>query len=619
MNDAKITYFLRKGARKAKNLLTNNYFSHLLGVFSKTSYLCTKINAINTIMKRSITLVCALFCLLFSSLPAQEQPAIEMLGDRTIIYPDRFDLHGDETLMDILQLVPDLLIGGYDNLLGSYQLRLDNVAISADSRLIMTQIMAKDIQKIQVCDNSGVAKGRTGEGCVIDINLRQYEAGAHGFTSLQYASDHQLDGTSNIRYGSAKTDLFANAQFNRTDVKGIYKDQQYLHSEMVSRLTSRDLLRTYAIQSYKNTNTPSENLRKNQREEMFLFRGRWFHTFNDIGTELLTLLSYARENNPLEQFAIRDNEHRVIRNSYNQPVWLLELNSPIPVIPGLKVMTGVEAGYNIQDYGINQHNEKGLAFDEKSTYNIYHHDVYLQLNYKRGPLLLTLGDRVMFYHYRQHGYSGGWSKNSTRNMFQASAVITPHPRHQFQLAYYRKFTNPSALDVFIELWPNTAGTFIGGEADLEETRVNQFKVAYGYTQPNFTAKANGSYYTTSDDKKYFKADASIYYKVGRLSLTAGYNLYMLKQSTAGESIRTTWHTIRFVPKYFFPQQWQAGAQFIWYSDELPYRVISYDDKPFYGNIEVGKQFDQHRYLGLQWHDMFNHHLSAIIATALWKF
>ena len=69
-------------------------------------------------MKRSITLVCALY-LLFSSLPAQEQPAIEMLGDRTIIYPGRLDLHGDETLMDILQLVPDLLIGGYDNLLGS--------------------------------------------------------------------------------------------------------------------------------------------------------------------------------------------------------------------------------------------------------------------------------------------------------------------------------------------------------------------------------------------------------------------------------------------------------------------------------------------------------------------
>ena len=568
----------------------------------------------------------ALFASLLAALPlsaedapGREQPAIEMLGDRTIIYPGRLDLHGDETLMDILQLVPDLLIGGYDNLLGSYQLRLDNVAISGDSRLVMTQMLAKDIQKIQVCDNSGVAKGRTGEGCVIDINLRPYEPGAHGFASLQYATDHQLDGTSNIRYGSEKTDLFANAQFNRTDVRSTYKDQQYLHAEMVSRLTSRDLLRTYAIQSYKNTNTPSPNLRKNLREEMFLFRGRWFHTFNDLGTELLTLVSYSRENNPLEQFAIRDNEHRVIHNSYDQPVWLVELNTPIPAVQGLKMMTGIEAGYNIQDYGINQHNETGLAFDEESTYHIFNHDAYLQLNYRRGPLLLTLGDRVMFYHYNQKGYSGGWSKNSTRNMFQASAVFTPHPRHQFQLAYYRKFTNPSALDVFIELWPNTAGTFIGGAADLEETRVNQFKASYGYTQPNFTAKANGSYYTTSDDKKYLKADASVYYKVGHLSLTAGYNLYTLKQSAAGETVRTTWHTIRLVPKLYLPQHWQAGAQFIWYSDELPYRVTSYDDKPFYGSLEVCKQFDSHRHLSLQWHDMFNHHLSALLATALWKF
>ena len=38
MNDAKITIILRKEAGITKKLLTNNYFSHLLGVFCKTDY-----------------------------------------------------------------------------------------------------------------------------------------------------------------------------------------------------------------------------------------------------------------------------------------------------------------------------------------------------------------------------------------------------------------------------------------------------------------------------------------------------------------------------------------------------------------------------------------------------
>ena len=633
MNDAKITIILRKEAGITKKLRTNNYFSHLLGVFCKTDYLCTRIIIFYTIMKRSIIHVLTLFTLFasfsaFPSLQAQaspgsdhreQLPAIEMLADRTIIYPGRLDLQGDETLMGILQMYPELLIGGYDNLLGSYQLRLDNVAISGDSRLLMSQIKASIIQKIQICDNSGVAKGRTGEGCVIDINLRETEDNAHGYTALQYATNHQLSGTANIRYGDEHTDVFVNAQFNRTDIKSIYKDQQYLHAEMTNRLTDRDVIRSYVNQSYKNTNTPSENLRKNLREEMFLIRTRWFHTFNQLGTELLTMLTYTRENNPLEQFAIRDNEHRIIRNSYDLPAWLLELNTPIPYIKGLKMMSGIEAGYNIQDYGINQLNETGLAFDEESTYHIFHHDVYLQFNYRRGPLLFTIGDRAMFYHYNQKGYSGGWSKNSTRNMFQVSTVFTPHPRHQFQLAYFRKFTNPSALDVFIELWPNTAGTFIGGKADLEETRVNQFKLAYGYTQHNFTVKANGSYYTTSNEDRYYKAGTSIYYKVGNLSLTAGYNIYSIKNTAIPDADRTTYHDARLASKLSLPRQWLLGARWIWYSKDMPYRVSNYDDKPFYGGFEVIKRFHSNRSIGLHWHDIFHSDLSAVIATAQWNF
>ena len=53
-------------------------------------------------------------------------PVVEMKADRTMIYPQRMELTGDETLMDILQMVPELMIAGYEDVISNYNLRIDN-------------------------------------------------------------------------------------------------------------------------------------------------------------------------------------------------------------------------------------------------------------------------------------------------------------------------------------------------------------------------------------------------------------------------------------------------------------------------------------------------------------
>ena len=65
-------------------------------------------------------------------------PIIEVKADRTMIYPQRMELTGEETLLDLLQMVPDLLIGGYEDLIDAYNLRIDNVPINGDVRLVLT-------------------------------------------------------------------------------------------------------------------------------------------------------------------------------------------------------------------------------------------------------------------------------------------------------------------------------------------------------------------------------------------------------------------------------------------------------------------------------------------------
>ena len=74
--------------------------------------------------------------------------------------------------MDILQMVPELMIAGYEDVLSTYTLRIENCPMNGDTRLILSQMKAKDIARIHVCDNTGVAKGTIGMGKVLDINMK---------------------------------------------------------------------------------------------------------------------------------------------------------------------------------------------------------------------------------------------------------------------------------------------------------------------------------------------------------------------------------------------------------------------------------------------------------------
>ncbi len=101
-------------------------------------------------MKTHRFLLTLVSCLLLSvSMFAESDlPIIEKKVDRTIIYPQRMELMGEESLMDILQMVPELLIEGYEDVISSYNLRIENAPMNGDIRLILSQMKAQDIDKI---------------------------------------------------------------------------------------------------------------------------------------------------------------------------------------------------------------------------------------------------------------------------------------------------------------------------------------------------------------------------------------------------------------------------------------------------------------------------------------
>ena len=99
-----------------------------------------------------------LSCLLIaaSMLAEDSLPIVEMKADRTMVYPQRMALEGEESLLDVLQMMPELMIAGYEELISDYNLRIDNVPVNGDVRLVLSQMKAKDIAKIQVCTNMPV-------------------------------------------------------------------------------------------------------------------------------------------------------------------------------------------------------------------------------------------------------------------------------------------------------------------------------------------------------------------------------------------------------------------------------------------------------------------------------
>ena len=73
-------------------------------------------------------------------------PVVEIRADRTVIYPQRMELTGEETLMDVLQMVPDLLITDYEEIITFYNLRIDNgrfrcATIRALPRVLLVRVM----------------------------------------------------------------------------------------------------------------------------------------------------------------------------------------------------------------------------------------------------------------------------------------------------------------------------------------------------------------------------------------------------------------------------------------------------------------------------------------------
>ena len=491
-------------------------------------------------MRRPVIILLSLLLLSASMFAESGLPIIEVKADRTMIYPQRMELTGEETLMDILQMVPDLMIAGYEDVISNYNLRIDNCPLNGDTRLILSQMKAKDIAKIQVCDNTGVQKGTIGMARVLDINMKMPDA-LNGFVEGQGGFGKEVAGIGavNALYGSKSTDLYANASYRHQE-----GNKEYLTLHMTNRFDDRNKLLTYFTQQY--LDQPNGMSRK------VMGRARYFHTFNDLGTELLLVGGY--------QYASDWS------SSSKLPLCIAELNTPL-FTKQLSMTLGFEGDFQMTSQK-----------NTDQSCDVFNYDIYLQFTYALPKWRFTVGNRVMFYERKKKEGTISQKRSDTRDNANACVIFVPDHRNQIQLGYYRKYFNPAMT-----------------EAVFEDRSIHQMKLAYAYSRQKLTVQTEADYYMIEGGENLTELAASAYWKTKGLSLVGGSNLYIAKSGTSA--------SIRFAPTAYLPHAWQIAMQVVYYTKNSPKREAT--GVPVYGCLSVNKQFGRHWNLGVDWHDMFD--------------
>ena len=533
-------------------------------------------------------------------------PVVEMSADRVTIYPQRMELNGEETLFDILQLYPAILTNAYDNWLDDWEIRIDNGPYGGDMRVLLNEMKAYRIKKVQISDAPGVAKGNTGFNGVVDVFLMPMEEGAHGTISGELSQNVSTTPFAEFRYGSKNTDILANASYTFVPLDPYDEHRQHSNFHMVNQLGEKDQLVTYFTQSYARTNQYGKYekfqyyLPGHYRTDDRLFIGqlRNYHYFKP-SMFLMSALVYQHHRTPTTHSLIDDENHSYLKKDDNIHVAAAVEEFNATFFDHLNLMAGVEAVFLTEDCM----QMKDYYIDYNWNGHRANIDAYVELDYTFRQWRFTLGDRARYFRYfmNNHTYPNSEHLNHRfHNMMHASIIFTPHHEHQLQLAYAQKYL-PASIS-----------------ANPQAIPIHEVKLGYNFARPNTSASLNAYYYRFKRDGydyNIFQMDASARYHYQFFTITGGVSV----QAGQGyQGMRSAYAAFRLTPVFDIPYGMQVKARTVFYTPDEPladfhrptllYKSSAYNDylhnKPVYADLQFTK-FWPHLDLYALWHDIFN--------------
>ena len=583
---------------------------------------------LNSLLKNTRLMCLAGF--LGSSLPQMTAAPIEHIGDRYIMHVSEMELTGEESLLDVLMMCPEVIsldgnniIGGdpFANQYGKFVIRIDNQEYGLDYATLLHHFKAREIESIKVCQNAEVMKGCSSLKKVIDITLRKGENGVSGRVGL--FGDTYGGGKGIVSVLSQQDDLrilsHVEGNFQRTSNsdKDAYQNQSsstvnhYSHEgaklNVLWTPTSKDILEVDAMQTYTRNHFSGDAA---DFVRAYHLQADYTRTLGENGSSILFTLGaeHISDNGRTQE----KSQTFPYQNHSTYPFAVVEYATPV-FTQDLWITAGFEGGLSI---------EKNCIADYINHSN--YEDFYVQLDYNIGKWGFMAGERYRIINFRPKQISSAskWKHTTRNHIYSLSTYYTFTPGHTLQGTFCRRIFNPEFGD-FV-----TAGDMEGAwkptyTTDIRNSLANVMELKYTYSKPNLVVSTSvkniHQHLMDNNHDNTLGIGTTAFWHTGILRLTAGFNYFWERAETPVEetSLRdTSYHNFavfKLAPQLTLPDGWRLTSNLIW----CTYRhtaTPAYTPANLYAEVGVYKNIGKHLTLEGRFHDIVSQHFGNRAAT-----
>lgn len=531
---------------------------------------------------------------------------IQHSADRYIINVDQMDLNGEETVLDILMMLPDVItidgkavISGDVNsamqkrMFGQYAVRVDNMNIHINPEIFIKNTKAKDVKCIKICTNPGVQKGCGGLKQVIDIYYRQHDAGNEGRVAIKgdsygKANIYATDWKTADNY-SLHTYAIGNLENRKYDADcggnaKVHASQEQLRAHLNWNITEKDNNIIVADQSF---------FREKEVGGAPAFSRSY--NFEDCYTRDLDNGAYV-----MFQAGVDYNHDNSvgIRTLNTNPYGLIELGAPF-ISNNLYLNGGVEGGYTGTTVG-----EGDIEVTSRESYE----DIYAQLDWNCGKFNLSIGDRVRFAsRYLDKAYtSDKWSHTAVQNHYTVSSWVNMDDNNIIQATFARRFYGPNIP---------TLNAFLTG-AEVTASPIYTAEMRYTYQKQDFNVmgivknihlnEANNTFSENLNHDNILQVGASAYYHKDFLRLTVGIDYNWQKSSYTTGTKYNNFVNLKLVPQVSLSDGLRFTSTLI-YNSRKAYDSEFYAPANFYAEVGASKEFNENWLVEAKFHDIAGQH------------
>lgn len=507
-------------------------------------------------------------------------------GDHYIINVEALHPDSEMTLMDVLLVCPDFVTIDGRNLVGKYEMCVDNVTHVMDIETFTQNVKASELKEVHVYNFGTVSQGSNGLYGVIDVYYNKpatpgtsgkvtVEGSTYGngklYADVTTSSDNlEIKGyaLTSLKYGKATTEEVDYFRSRRTT--------ENAHFSLKWDISPKDNLMIKAYQQFYDYKEHSHMVEYDENNTIPIlerygdFVAKYTRSLSDNGAEFLAEVG-------ADYLNLQEGELKV-RDTY--PYCYTEFNFPL-FTEDLNVIVGWEMDYDnywTRDYNRQQYLENQF---------------YMQLNYTHGPWLITIGDRLNHLNHWSHSYNPSndefrTSNSKNINCYHASVGYKAN-KHFVQGSVSHDFYLPSASEFYIDIFALERRNFYPKTNTIWNT-----EAMYTYQHKNIVSTSS-VYYSWMDDSYLPKEQkvgfrTSVTWRAGILRLTAGADYYHIKTVLGGlDTIRNNGINLKLAPTLLLGHGFRVSSVLLYNNKQ----TLSLIPSHLYASVKVNKDFGKH--------------------------